>query len=393
MVIDGGDGRWIACVWCGVMDCGVWCGVMDCGVCVEVCDYRFFLEEEEEEEEEEGAVNAEDEGEDQAEKQSFAECACCMVAYAHVSLAPAHEQATWRGVVRMLARSPRGLHPALRARIWARGARAEYEGVLRASDGTPSTPRGSKRVPYSALVHDVNDAKMARFKSDIEKDLHRTSSHVFFSTDAGKDVLARVLLAYSQWNPTVGYCQSLNFIGAQLILAMDKVGFPRERPCCTRFVVPACSPCLPRLPAKCALPPHCVARSLIRCVLIPFVAVPQNEEEAFLVLSAIVNTLPNNYFADLEGAAIDLMVFEELMRDRLPHLHYHLQWLATQDEVMPLSSSPSASSPFAESAEPPLIHAFIVQWFPTLFANLLPKVGALPAESAWRLESYVVSST
>ena len=53
---------------------------------------------------------------------------------------------------------------------------------------------------------------------DIEKDVFRTfPDHSMFDVDGtGIQQLRRILLAYSVWNPAVGYCQGLNFMAAAL---------------------------------------------------------------------------------------------------------------------------------------------------------------------------------
>ncbi|KNC84122.1 hypothetical protein SARC_03643 [Sphaeroforma arctica JP610] len=130
----------------------------------------------------------------------------------------------------------------------------------------------------------------------------------------GRATLARVLLAYSQHNKEVGYCQSLNFIGAHLLLLMNK-----------------------------------------------------NEEDAFAALCVLVDQLPKNYFDDLEALAVDLLVFDELMKERLPRLHAHCRRLMKQDAVTYNYNVLDADD------DPPLTSVFTGQWFPTLFANLLPQ--------------------
>jgi hypothetical protein len=56
---------------------------------------------------------------------------------------------------------------------------------------------------------------------DIAKDIDRTfPGHDFFESIDGQESLRRCLLAFSVHNPTVGYCQSMNFIAGMLLLFM-----------------------------------------------------------------------------------------------------------------------------------------------------------------------------
>lgn len=59
--------------------------------------------------------------------------------------------------------------------------------------------------------------------SDIEKDIRRTfPGHRIFETTEGLNALRRVLVAYSVHNQEVGYCQSLNYICAVLLLFVNE---------------------------------------------------------------------------------------------------------------------------------------------------------------------------
>jgi hypothetical protein len=58
---------------------------------------------------------------------------------------------------------------------------------------------------------------------DIEKDLHRTfPSNDNFTSEEGLAPLRRLLIAYSVRNPAVGYCQSMNFLAAVLLLHLTE---------------------------------------------------------------------------------------------------------------------------------------------------------------------------
>ena len=55
------------------------------------------------------------------------------------------------------------------------------------------------------------------------QDLARTfPGNAWMCTGEGQAALRRVLLAFSAQNPRVGYCQSMNFLAAALLLALDR---------------------------------------------------------------------------------------------------------------------------------------------------------------------------
>ena len=74
------------------------------------------------------------------------------------------------------------------------------------------------------LLRAENDPEMqTQVNSDIDKDLQRTfPGHRMFTTPDGLAALRRVLVAYSVHCPAVGYCQSLNFVVAMLLLFVNE---------------------------------------------------------------------------------------------------------------------------------------------------------------------------
>jgi hypothetical protein len=87
------------------------------------------------------------------------------------------------------------------------------------------------------------------------------------------DPLKNVLYTYVKRNPTIGYCQGLNFIVGRMIQYM-------------------------------------------------------NEEEAFWTLTMILETiLPLDFYCNMVGVLVDQQVFKELVRQYNSRLYYHLMGL------------------------------------------------------------------
>lgn len=78
----------------------------------------------------------------------------------------------------------------------------------------------------------------------------------------------------------------------------------------------------------------------------------RNESDALkLMIYLIEGVLPESYFADnLRGLSVDMAVFRELLKSRLPRLSRHLDELQT------------AAKDGSTSYEPPLTNVFTMQW-------------------------------
>ncbi|KAF1332182.1 Tbc domain-containing protein, partial [Globisporangium splendens] len=76
---------------------------------------------------------------------------------------------------------------------------------------------------YKSLVEQSEGVDSAPFRQ-IELDIDRTFSHsgTKICTEEGRAVLRRILRAYSIRNPSIGYCQGLNFIVGFLTLAVEE---------------------------------------------------------------------------------------------------------------------------------------------------------------------------
>ncbi|RWS31121.1 TBC1 domain family member 2B-like isoform X1 [Leptotrombidium deliense] len=125
-----------------------------------------------------------------------------------------------------------------------------------------------------------SDRKWNIAGKQIELDLLRTlpnNKHFESSQSDGTCRLRRVLVAYSRHNPVVGYCQGMNRLAAVALLFMP-------------------------------------------------------EEDAFWCLVAIIEKImPREYYTNnLLGAHVDQYVFRELLIDKLPTLHNHLETLGVE---------------------------------------------------------------
>ncbi|XP_041023940.1 TBC1 domain family member 8B-like isoform X2 [Juglans microcarpa x Juglans regia] len=70
--------------------------------------------------------------------------------------------------------------------------------------------------------HDESSGVPKKWKRQIEKDIPRTFPGHPALDENGRDSLRRVLLAYARHNPSVGYCQAMNFFAGLLLLLMPE---------------------------------------------------------------------------------------------------------------------------------------------------------------------------
>lgn len=130
---------------------------------------------------------------------------------------------------------------------------------------------------YEKVVEDHAN-QHSEATAQIAKDLERT----FPGSSGGftRSSLQRVLEAYSRKNPTVGYCQGMNFIAAGLLVFM-------------------------------------------------------NEEEAFWMMSWIVEHLLQQYYSHhLAGPQADAAILEHYLRKRIPSLYKHFKKIGLQISVL-----------------------------------------------------------
>ena len=138
---------------------------------------------------------------------------------------------------------------------------------------TGAVAQMSDNVGYYGQLLRWKGRMETQFSAQIDKDLERTYPEEGFLTNSGAmQSLRNVLVAYSWRNPSVGYCQGMNFIAGRLL----SFGF--------------------------------------------------SEEESFWVLAQILETyLPLDYFSVMTGVLTDQKVFHSLLKLHVPRVAKHLQ--------------------------------------------------------------------
>ncbi|XP_022557213.1 TBC1 domain family member 10B isoform X3 [Brassica napus] len=182
----------------------------------------------------------------------------------------------WKEELQVLVRG--GAPMALRGELWQAFAgvkkrRVEnYYQSLLAADGLGKDielqdEKSSSADPLAAVE---------KWKGQIEKDLPRTFPGHPALDDDGRNALRRLLTAYARHNPSVGYCQAMNFFAGLLLLLMP-------------------------------------------------------EENAFWSLIGIIDDYFNHYYSEeMIESQVDQRVLEELVRERFPKMVQHLDYLGVQ---------------------------------------------------------------
>ncbi|CAE6076305.1 unnamed protein product [Arabidopsis arenosa] len=187
----------------------------------------------------------------------------------------------WKEELEVLIRG--GVPMALRGELWQafvgvrkRRCKDYYQNLL-AADSSVNT------IEQEDMQH-VDDkgsitesiAVVEKWKGQIEKDLPRTFPGHPALDDDGRNALRRLLTAYARHNPSVGYCQAMNFFAALLLLLMP-------------------------------------------------------EENAFWALTGLIDDYFNGYYSEeMIESQVDQLVLEELVRERFPKLVHHLDYLGVQ---------------------------------------------------------------
>ncbi|XP_045074824.1 TBC1 domain family member 30 isoform X2 [Coregonus clupeaformis] len=207
----------------------------------------------------------------------------------------------WYDALKAVVRLPTGIPKEWRKRVWLTLADQYLHSISIDWDKT-------LRFAFNERSNPDDDS----LGIQIVKDLHRTGCSSYSGQEGEQDrvVLKRVLLAYARWNKAVGYCQGFNVLAA-LILEVTE----------------------------------------------------GNESHALKVMIYLIDkVLPESYFANnLRSLSVDMAVFRDLLRMKLPRLSQHLHHLQK-----------TANREAGGSYEPPLTNVFMMQWFLTMFATCLP---------------------
>ncbi|KAM4676284.1 TBC1 domain family member 30 isoform 2-T2 [Discoglossus pictus] len=207
----------------------------------------------------------------------------------------------WYDALKAVARLPTGIPKEWRRRVWLTLADHYLHSISIDWDKT-------MRFTFNDRSNPDDDSMGIQ----IVKDLHRTGCSSYCGQEAEQDrvVLKRVLLAYARWNKSVGYCQGFNILAALILEVMEG-----------------------------------------------------NEGDALKIMIYLIDkVLPDSYFVNnLRALSVDMAVFRDLLRMKLPELSQHLDLLQR-----------TANRESGGGYEPPLTNVFTMQWFLTLFATCLP---------------------
>jgi len=117
-----------------------------------------------------------------------------------------------------------GIPWALRGHVWRQMAAVR---TLRDfepdSDSMPSPSSSSSTNPASTRSNDGDDAAATFDEEAMERDLERTAAvHPALGQNAGIGALRRLLRRYGRRSRSIGYCQSMNFLGGILLLFLSE---------------------------------------------------------------------------------------------------------------------------------------------------------------------------
>ncbi|KAM7271966.1 hypothetical protein ACFE04_031180 [Oxalis oulophora] len=197
--------------------------------------------------------------------------------------APSESPCPWKEELEVLVRD--GVPMCLRGELWqafvgvkSRRVEKYYQDLL-AQDNSSENIVGQHNLSLDGDIKSLSTDSITlpeKWKGQIEKDLPRTFPGHPALEDDGRNALRRLLTAYARHNPSVGYCQAMNFFAGLLLLLMP-------------------------------------------------------EENAFWTLVGILDDYFAGYYSEeMIESQVDQLVFDELVRERFPKLVNHLDYLGVQ---------------------------------------------------------------
>ncbi|CAF0808804.1 unnamed protein product [Brachionus calyciflorus] len=224
--------------------------------------------------------------------------------------------AQWKDAMQALVRLPGGVPKEFRKSIWLNLSKQYIKDLNIDWNKT-------RRAAFNDRSNPDDD----ELGIQIVKDLHRTGCSAFSGHENEQDraLLKRVLLAYARYNKSVGYCQGFNIIAALILEIVEK-----------------------------------------------------KEEDALMCMIFLIDhILPEGYFTNsMHTLSIDMAVFRELLKLKLPKLYKHLnelQFNSMTNANLKLTRFKKKPQIQPNTYEPPLTNVFTMQWFLTLFATCLSK--------------------
>ncbi|KAI3426674.1 Rab-GAP TBC domain-containing protein [Psidium guajava] len=197
--------------------------------------------------------------------------------------APLESSFPWKEELEVLVRG--GVPMALRGELWQAFVGVKTRRVQNYYQDLLKPPSNAEITMEEQMVQSDKDSKVSdadsvnipeKWKGQIEKDLPRTFPGHPALDENGRNALRRLLTAYARHNPSVGYCQAMNFFAGLLLLLMP-------------------------------------------------------EENAFWTLMGIIDDYFDGYYSEeMIESQVDQLVFEELVRERFPKLVNHLDFLGVQ---------------------------------------------------------------
>ncbi|GJM88824.1 hypothetical protein PR202_ga05392 [Eleusine coracana subsp. coracana] len=208
-----------------------------------------------------------------------------------------------------------GLPMALRGELWQAFVGT---GTRRINGYYDSLAAEAEVEDNKCLDSSTSEAVHEKWIGQIEKDLPRTfPGHPALDED-GRNALRRLLIAYARHNPSVGYCQAMNFFAGLLLLLM-----PEENAFWTLVGI---------------IDDYFdgyFSEEMIESQAMNFFAglllLLMPEENAFWTLVGIIDDYFDGYFSEeMIESQVDQLVLEELVREKFPKLANHLDYLGLQ---------------------------------------------------------------